>query len=221
MHNTEVALAGAQAARRSPGCTGRPVFATREAQAAGVRLRAAQAARLPCPRLLSETRLMPIARVRAWLMPAVATLAFGSVMIAWGLQHLLDMQPCAWCIFQRLLYLLAGLFALLTWLSADGARFAFGLLGLSVAIGGVTAALWQQFVASASGSCDLTFADRVIKGLRLDEWAPSMFKATAFCHEANLPLLGVPFAWWSAALFLVLVDLFVLDMIWRHRASPP
>jgi disulfide bond formation protein DsbB len=31
-----------------------------------------------------------------------------------------------------------------------------------------------------------------------------MFEATARCDEANLPMLGVPYAIWSAVLFLLI-----------------
>src|SRR5690606_6966993 len=86
------------------------------------------------------------------------------------------------------------------------------------ALGGVWAALHQQFVASKSQSCVFTFADRTLMKLRLDESFPWLFEATASCSEANVPLLGVPIAAWSAALFVLLAGLAVRAVM-QARAS--
>ena len=37
-----------------------------------------------------------------------------------------------------------------------------------LALSGIAAALWQHFVAAKSASCNLTLADKIISGLRLD-----------------------------------------------------
>lgn len=140
------------------------------------------------------------------LLLACAVLAVGAVGIALVLQHAFDMAPCAWCTFQRLLFLLLGAFALIGWL-ARGSRAAvlsMSVLAVAAAVGGTWAALHQQFVASQSQSCVFTFADRTLMKLRLDETLPWLFEATASCSEANAPLLGLPFAAWSAALFVLL-----------------
>lgn len=140
------------------------------------------------------------------LLLACAVLAVGAVGVALVLQHWFDMAPCAWCTFQRLLFLLVGAFALIGWL-ARGSRamaVAMSALAFASAAGGTWAALHQQFVASQSESCVFTFADRTMMKLRLDESLPWLFEATASCSEANLPLFGVPFAIWSALLFAVL-----------------
>ena len=40
--------------------------------------------------------------------------------------------------------------------------------------------------------------------LHLHELAPWMFVAYASCDRANVPLLGIPFAIWSATLYVLL-----------------
>jgi protein dithiol:quinone oxidoreductase len=115
---------------------------------------------------------------------------------------------------------LAGLVVVLAW-GAVGLAVALQhalpwvALGVGFSIAGLCAALYQQFVAAQSQSCALSLADRIIKGASLDQVAPWLFKATAFCHEANLPLLGISFAIWSAALFVVLETLLVLSALKR------
>jgi len=141
-----------------------------------------------------------------WVLFLCAVLAIGAVGLALVTQHVFGMQPCAWCTFQRLIFLLVGVFAVAGWLArrSRAAVIAMSVLAGVAAAGGVWAALHQHFVASRSESCVFTFADRTLMNLRLDESLPWLFEATASCSEANSPLLGLPFALWSAALFVVL-----------------
>ncbi len=140
------------------------------------------------------------------LLLACAVFALAAVGAALVLQHVFDMRPCAWCTFQRLVYLLVAVFALAGWALGAGvvARRAFAALAALAALGGVWAALHQQLVAAQSQSCAFTFADRMLMQLRLDETLPWLFMADASCSEANVPLLGVPFAIWSVAAFVLL-----------------
>lgn len=153
-------------------------------------------------------------------MPVVAILAIGSVGVALVSQHVFDMQPCAWCTFQRLIYLLIGGVALVaTWrqVSGRGQRRRVSVLALTsviLALIGLASALYQHFVAARSDSCAVTLADKIIRGLGLDSLAPWLFKATAFCHEANIDLWRVPYALWSALLFALLLFL-GLRASWR------
>ncbi len=147
---------------------------------------------------------------RTQSLAAAAVLAFGGVAVALALQTWADMQPCAWCVLQRLVYLVIGVLAIVAIAVGRGAAgTAAAALALVASLAGIAAALWQQFVAAKSASCALTLADRVVKGLGLDEAWPAMFKARAFCDEANVPLAGVPFAVWSAVLYALVAILLV------------
>ncbi len=141
------------------------------------------------------------------LLAACAVFCAAALVLALVLQHLFDMQPCAWCVLQRGLFLLAGLgCAVGAWLlRSRGGRAVFALFAGASAAAGLAAALYQHLVAARSDACMLTLADRIVMALSLHEIAPSMFLATASCADANLPLLGVPFALWSAAAFVLLI----------------
>jgi len=67
---------------------------------------------------------------------------------------------------------------------------------------GVGAALWQQFVAARSQSCNLTLADKIVTATQLDRLLPDVFEARASCADAAVSLLGVPYAFWAAIVFL-------------------
>lgn len=114
------------------------------------------------------------------------------------------MQPCPWCILQRIVFMLMAAAALL----AVGARGlpqrAAGAAVVLLAACGLAAALWQHFVAAASASCKLTLADRLISGSGLDSWWPEVFGVFASCAEAKVNLLGMPYEFFSAALFVLL-----------------
>ncbi|HSC64547.1 MAG TPA: disulfide bond formation protein B, partial [Caldimonas sp.] len=127
------------------------------------------------------------------------------------------MQPCAWCVLQRLIFAAIGVFAVLglVWRGPAGGRVA-GTVAFLLAIAGVAAALWQHFVAAKSASCNLTLADRIVSATQLDRLLPDVFEARASCAEASISLLGVPYAIWSALAFAVCT--IVLVLILRRSA---
>jgi disulfide bond formation protein DsbB len=152
---------------------------------------------------------------RAALLLGIALIGLGSVAAALWTQHALGMEPCPWCILQRLIFVVIALVALLglAWRATTG-TVAIGLLVLALSLSGTAAALWQHFVAAASDSCKLTLAERIISGLGLDSSLPEVFQPRASCADAAVKLLGLPYEFWSLALF-VLIGL----MAWRLLAS--
>ena len=113
------------------------------------------------------------------------------------------MQPCPWCVLQRLIFVAIGAFALLglVWRGAAGSRVA-ATFALLLAIAGVATAFWHHFVAAKSASCNLTLADRVVGATQLDRLLPDVFEARASCADA-VDLFGVPYAMWAAFVFVV------------------
>ena len=140
---------------------------------------------------------------RAWL-AGIAALGLAAVGAALFTQYQLGMQPCPWCVLQRVIFIAISIAALLGLLLPGLAR--------RIAVGGVVlltgcgaaAALWQHFVAAASASCNLTLADRIVGGMKLDEHWPEVFMATASCADAKVNLLGLPYEAWSLGLFVLI-----------------
>jgi hypothetical protein len=60
------------------------------------------------------------------LFAAVALAAFAAVGLALLSQHVYGMEPCPWCVLQRIVFVAIGAFALLgvAWRGAAGARVA-------------------------------------------------------------------------------------------------
>jgi protein dithiol:quinone oxidoreductase len=126
--------------------------------------------------------------------------AVGAALVS---QHVFDMQPCPWCVLQRVVFLAIALACGLglIWRRAAGRRVAAGL-GLLLAACGIAAALWQHFKAAASASCNLTLADKIVSTwLQLDSLWPDVFSPRASCADAAVNLLGVPYDFWSLGLF--------------------
>ena len=135
----------------------------------------------------------------------IAAISIAAVAVALVTQHVFDMQPCPWCVLQRLIFLLVAIAALLgvAWRSATGQRAA--AVGVIVTADlGVAAAVWQHFVAAESASCNLTLADRIMSATTLDARLPEVFAAYASCADAKVNLLGLPYEFWSLGLFAAL-----------------
>jgi disulfide bond formation protein DsbB len=150
---------------------------------------------------------------RTALLLGTVLIGLGSVAVALWTQHVLGMQPCPWCVLQRLILTVIALVALLglAWRAATG-TVTTALLILGLSLSGVAAALWQHFVAAASDSCKLTLAERIISGLGLDGSLPEVFQPRASCADAAVKLFGVPYEFWSLALF-VLIGLMALRLL--------
>lgn len=142
---------------------------------------------------------------------ALALLCLVAVGAALVSQHVFDMQPCPWCILQRVIFvLIAGLLLLGAFLPG---RFAFVGLAVLAALAGIAAALYQHFVAAKSTSCNLTLADKIVSGIGLDKLLPPVFEVRASCADAAVDLLHLPYEFWSLGLYVVLAVM----AIWALR----
>ena len=135
-------------------------------------------------------------------------LCFGAVGAALVAQHGFHVRPCPWCILQRLIFIVMGSLAGLGWLLSRWSfpRAAALTLQVPLALAGLTAAWYQHNVAAELASCDLTWADRFLNQIGLQELWPKVFMVTATCADAaDYRLLGQPYEIWSAALFVLLL----------------
>ena len=132
---------------------------------------------------------------------ALSLLCFALVGAALVSQHVFDMQPCPWCILQRIIFLVIALLLLAGAFVPGRAVFVVGAVAFALA--GIVTALYQHFVAAKSSSCNLTMADKIISGLGLDKAAPAMFEVKASCADAAVDMLHVPYEFWSLGFFVI------------------
>lgn len=150
----------------------------------------------------------------------VGLLCFGAVGVALISQYVYDMQPCAWCVFQRLLYLMIGTVAIFGSLGQPR-KFRLSLTAAFVmagSISGVTSAWYQERVAANTFSCAQTFADQMMTRSGLESVAPWLFGIYASCMDARVKVFGIEYAWWSLLMF-ALVGIIGASILWtltRH-----
>ncbi len=142
---------------------------------------------------------------------ALALLCLAAVGAALVSQHVFDMQPCPWCILQRVIFVLIAVLLLLG--AFVPGRVAWVGLSVLAALAGIAAALYQHFVAAKSTSCNLTLADKIVSGIGLDKLLPPVFEVRASCADAAVDLLHVPYEFWSLGLYVVLV----VGAVWALR----
>lgn len=137
--------------------------------------------------------------VRAWF-AALALGAFGAVAGGMELQNLVRLAPCPLCIFQRLVYMVIGLVALLGAIAPAG-RLLWSALIAGLAAGGMAVAgyqSWMQAFPHLATECsysDPNAIERLVDWLRM-AW-PSLFLATGFCTGRDWEFLGLSLANWS------------------------
>lgn len=143
-----------------------------------------------------------------WLLTAVcAGLAAGSLLLtSW-----FELQPCYLCIFQRVLYLLLTLaFALAALLPGTGGKVA-GFLALPLSLGGLATALyqsWLQLQPPGSVSCMAGEPSLIEQWVEwLGRLSPELFMPTGFCEDAQMVILGLSLANWSALGFAACLSL--------------
>jgi disulfide bond formation protein DsbB len=145
---------------------------------------------------------------RASLTPALAAtvvLCLAAVGAALVSQHVFGMKPCPWCILQRVIFLAMALVcgAALAVGSPAARRFLAGLAAL-LGASGVASAVYQHKVAASMFSCNLTLADKIIGAMQLESALPFVFRIEASCADAAVDLLGMPYEFWSGALFALI-----------------
>jgi len=152
--------------------------------------------------------------LRAWF----ATLALGTLgLVAVGLelQQMYRLAPCPFCIFQRLLYIVIGLVALLGLVLPVG-RLLWAALIAALAAGGAAVAGYQSWMqafphlATECGYSDPTLIERLVDWLGM-QW-PGLFLATGFCTSREWEFLGLSMANWSFLVFVGIVGYAVLLM---------
>jgi disulfide bond formation protein DsbB len=158
-----------------------------------------------------------------------ASIAFAAVLVAAPAavaaalvsQYAFDMLPCAWCVLQRLIFLvIAAVSALALWLRPPLARAVLGGINILLAGSGIASALYQHMVAADSSSCRLSLAEQIIGGsLHLDTLLPSVFEIRVGCSAGATTLLGIPYEFWSMVAFGLIALTSVLALR-PHRPAP-
>lgn len=146
---------------------------------------------------------LQVVSLRVWFV-VLATGAFAFVIAGLVIQDMYRLSPCPLCIFQRLLYVLIGLIAVLGAALPIASRLCAALLALT-GLGGIATAgyqTWMQAFPHLANECSYTdpnLIERFVDWLGM-QW-PTLFLATGFCASRDWEFLGLSIANWSLVAF--------------------
>lgn len=136
----------------------------------------------------------------------ITILSLMGLAVALISQHVFEMRPCAWCVFQRLILIVCALIGFIGFIASKcliSTRIT-AVLGIAASISGVVSAWYQYSVASNMFSCSQTFADKFMLISKLDTALPWLFGIYATCADAKVTLLNIDYAIWGLILFLLI-----------------
>jgi disulfide bond formation protein DsbB len=152
-----------------------------------------------------------------WIYVSVAAAALGLIGAALFMQHVVGMNPCPLCIFQRIAYFLLAACALLAaWRAPRPSARGFGLAAIVLALAGAGIAAWHVRLIQApeSLSCGPGLGV-MLENFPLTQVLPRIFAGSGDCADASTVLLGVSLAGWSLTGFLVLLFVLIAAMARR------
>lgn len=152
------------------------------------------------------------------ILNTIALLSLSAVGFALFSQHVLEMQPCAWCVLQRFLFLcIAAICLLANFFRSKAWVKVCALLCFALSASGILSAWYQYSVASELFSCNMTFADKFMsQWTGLDATLPWLFGIFATCMDARVSLLGFDYSLWGLGLFAVFIVLTLWVLIRRE-----
>ena len=144
------------------------------------------------------------------------------VAIALYLQHMKNLDPCPWCVAQRVAFLAIGLVALAAALirPSAGAITMFAALATLLAVAGMAAAgyhLYIQADPARAQACVGSVVEKLIDWSRIGRWVPPVFMYDGPCTLKPWSLLGLSIPAWSLVSFAVLGVAAVMTPIYARR----
>lgn len=149
------------------------------------------------------------------ILASIGLISLSGVILALISQYVFDMPPCAWCVFQRLIYLTISAMCLAGTVGQPSRlRLSFfSSTVIALCVGGVTSAWYQENVAANSFSCAQTLADQIMTQSGLESTVPWLFGVYASCMDAKVSVLGIEYAYWSMSLFIILGALATANLV--------
>lgn len=149
----------------------------------------------------------------------IAVACFGLLAAGLTIGVWLNLQPCPFCIFQRVLYLVIGFAALagVVWSGSPPVRSLASVVGVLAAVGGLITASYQTYMQLFPASvveCGFSEPNLIERFVDvLGTYWEFMFLATGLCSSVDWTFLGLSMANWSIPAFTV----FGLMLAWAAR----
>jgi disulfide bond formation protein DsbB len=152
----------------------------------------------------------------------VFLVCFGLVGGALFLQHVKNLDPCPWCIVQRLAYLTAGLIALTAALHRPGrgGTIFYSVMGGAAALSGAAAGgyhVWLQSDPARASKCVGSPVERILDASGIGQWAPPLLQYDGPCTLAAWSLFGLSIPEWSLVWFVIVAVTFAATPALSNR----
>ena len=145
---------------------------------------------------------------------AIFMVCIGLLAYALVLQHLDGLDPCPWCVVQRLGFIGIGLLALVAALHRPGnigtAIYAF--FGGLVAAAGVAAAgyhIWIQSDPVRAMACAGSPVERILDASKIGKMIPPLLQYDGLCTIKPWKFLALSIPEWSLVWFVILLVTFI------------
>lgn len=149
----------------------------------------------------------------------LSVLCFGSIGLALISQYMFDMQPCAWCILQRMILVLIGFTALGSiFITKKNLLILLWVEQEILTTLGIFAAVYQLRVASKSFECGISFAEEIINLSKLNEILPSIFGVMGLCGESSY-ILGIPYVFFSLLIFMFVSSFSTIALVKLFKSN--
>ena len=138
----------------------------------------------------------------------------GLLAFALYLQHWEKLDPCPWCVVQRLGYMLVGLIALVGALHRPGeiGTVFYSVLGFAGSAAGAAAGVYHVYLQAdpeRAAKCIGSPVERMLDQLRLGDMIPPLLQYGGPCTLKPWSFLGLSIPEWSLAWFVILAVAFV------------
>jgi len=139
----------------------------------------------------------------------VCLICVGLLAFALYLQHWQGLDPCPWCVVQRLGFVLVGLIALVGAVHGPGARGTriYSTLGVLAAGAGAAAGAYHVYLQSdpvRASKCIGSPVETTLDWLQLGKLAPSLLQYDGPCTLKPWSFLGLSIPGWSLTWFVIL-----------------
>ncbi|HKY01587.1 MAG TPA: disulfide bond formation protein B [Burkholderiales bacterium] len=163
----------------------------------------------------SQTDSYALRVYAAGLLISIAVLVF-----AYYLQHYKMLDPCPWCVAQRVLFIGVGLLSLIGLLQHPGVAGArvYGVMGALLALSGAAAAayqIWLQSDPMRAGSCMGGWLEHTLDYLQLGKLWPNYLQYDGPCTLPPWELLTLSIPEWSLTWFAILGAAFTTLLLRR------
>jgi disulfide bond formation protein DsbB len=130
------------------------------------------------------------------------------------LQHGLGLDPCPWCVVQRVGVIVVGLIALTAALHRPGpiGTVVYSTLGVIAAAAGAAAAVYHVYLQAdpeRAAKCVGSPVERILDQLDIGSWSPPLLQYGGPCTLKPWSFLGLSIPEWSLVWFVLLAAAFV------------